>query len=162
VRTLAKVALLAWLPAAVVGFALLPPATKSRLDEPVTVQSASYGDRVMQQRLKEALAQAGVPHVVKVQDGREYVQWQPEHSAEVESIERQVEAASLPKGRNASFADPAYQAMFKNWLTKKGFAYEVVPARGSEYVVWEEGKGDLVQQFSKELAAPCPKRRKYC
>src|SRR4051812_22699381 len=49
--------------------------------------------------------------------------------------------ASLPTGRNASFADPAYQARFKEWLTKKGFEYQVVSARGSEYVVWEEGAG---------------------
>jgi hypothetical protein len=70
--------------------------------------------------------------------------------------------ASLPKGRNASFADPAYQARFKEWLTKKGFEYQVVSARGNEYVVWEEGAGDLVQRFSKDLAAPCPRRKKSC
>jgi hypothetical protein len=142
--------------------AMLLPAGEMPRSEPVATKSMSYSDRVMQERFKQALAKAGVPHVIKVQDGKEFVQWQPEHSPQVESLERQVEAAALPKGRNASFADPAYQARFKEWLAKKGYAYELLSARGSEYVVWEEGRGDLVQQFSKELAAPCPKRKRSC
>jgi hypothetical protein len=83
---------------------------------------------------------------------RQYVQWRPEQSPAVE----------LPKGRNASFADPAYQEKFKDWLTKKGVAYELVSVRDSEYVVWDEGRGDLVQEFSKQLAAPCPRKKRSC
>jgi hypothetical protein len=163
VRNAAKiVALLALVPVVVVGMVSLLPVPKAPASEPVLAKSVSYPDHAMQQRLKEALARAGVPHIVKVQDGKEYVQWKPEHTAQVESVERQVEEASLPKGRNASFADPAYQAKFKDWMTKKGFSYELLQARGSEYIVWEEGKGDLVQQFSKELAAPCPRRKRSC
>jgi hypothetical protein len=155
-------AVLAIVPVLVGSMVLVVPVPEAGPGEPVATKSASYPDRLMQQRLKEALAKAGVPHVIKVQDGREYVQWSPEHAAQVESIEQQVESASLPKGRNASFADPAYHARFKEWLTKKGVTYQLVSARGNEYVVWEEGNGDLVQKFSKELAVPCPKRRRSC
>jgi hypothetical protein len=162
-RTARNIALLALPPIVVVTMATLLPGDEIRRSEPVATKSTSYPDRATQERFKQALAKAGVPHIVKVQDGKEFVQWTPEHSAEVESLERQVEAAVvLPKGRNASFADPAYQARFKEWLIKKGYPYELLTARGSEYVVWEEGKGDLVQQFSKELAAPCPKRKRSC
>lgn len=84
--------------------------------------------------------------------GRQYVQWRPEQSP----------PAELPKGRNVSFADPAYQEKFKEWLTKKGVAYEVVSARGSEYLVWDDGRGDLVQEFSKQLQEPCPRKRRSC
>jgi hypothetical protein len=82
----------------------------------------------------------------------QYVQWRPEQSP----------AAELPRGRNASFADPAYQERFKEWLAKKGIAYEIVSARGSEYVVWDDGRGDLVQEFSKQLQEPCPRRKRTC
>jgi hypothetical protein len=158
-----KMALLAIVPVLAGAMVLLLPVANTGTSEPVAAKSISYPDRLMQQQLKEALAKAGVPHMIKVQqDGKEYVQWKPEHAQEVESIERQVAGAALPKGRSASFADPAYQERFKDWLTKKGFAYELVPARGSEYVVWQEGAGDLVQQFSKELAVPCPRRKRSC
>jgi len=83
---------------------------------------------------------------------RQYVQWRPE----------QAPAAELPRGRNVSFADPAYQEKFKDWLTKKGVAYEVVSARGSEYVVWDDSRGDLVQEFSKQLQEPCPRKKRSC
>jgi hypothetical protein len=82
----------------------------------------------------------------------QHVQWRPD----------QAPAVDLPKGRNASFADPAYQTKFKDWLTKKGIAYEIVSARGSEYVVWDEGPRDLVQEFSKQLQEPCPRRKRSC
>jgi hypothetical protein len=90
------------------------------------------------------------------------VQWQPEESPLAEQVEGPVRSAALPKGRSASFVDPAYQVKFKDWLTKKGVAYEVVPARGSEYVVWDEAAGDLVQEFSKQLAEPCPRKKRTC
>jgi hypothetical protein len=90
------------------------------------------------------------------------VQWHPEDSPAVEETEGRGKGAALPKGRSASFADPAYQERFKDWLTKKGVAYEVVPARGSEYVVWDEAAGDLVQEFSKQLAEPCPRKKRTC
>lgn len=131
--------------------------------EPIGTKAVNYSNPVMQQQFKDALAKAGVPHTVKTQNGKEYVQWRPEHSPAVEEIEGQISGGSLPKGRNASFADPAYQAKFKDWLTRKGVAYEVVSVRGSEYVVWDEAaRGDLVQEFSKELAAPCPRKRRSC
>lgn len=95
--------------------------------------------------------------------GTKAVQWTPEDSPAAEAIEGPIKGESLPKGRNASFADPAYQVKFKEWLTKKGVAYEVVSVRGNEYVVWDEAaRGDLVQQFSKELAAPCPRKKRSC
>jgi hypothetical protein len=91
------------------------------------------------------------------------VQWSPEHNPAVEDTGGRTKDGSLPRGRNVSFADPAYQSKFKDWLTKKGVAYEVVSARGNEYVVWDEAaRGDLLQEFSKQLAEPCPRRKRTC
>jgi hypothetical protein len=29
-------------------------------------------------------------------------------------------------------------------------------------VVWDEAAGDLVQEFSKQLAEPCPRKKRTC
>jgi hypothetical protein len=162
-RTIAFIAAAA---AAAVAIVLLFPEARKAVEiaaaDPVGVKAVSYPNPVMQKQFKDALLKAGVPHKVKTQNGKEYVQWRPEDSPAVEEIEGRVKGAALPSGRNASFADPAFQARFKDWLTQKGVPFEVVSARGSEYVVWDEGRGDLVQEFSRQLAEPCPRRKRSC
>lgn len=124
---------------------------------PVGTRAFSYSDAAMQQQFKDELAKAGIPFTLEVKDGKEFVAWTPEHNAAVEKIERKLRDDPAAGGRNVRFGDPEMQEEFKEWLRKRGIAYEVVTTRGEEFVVWKEGPKDLVRQFMESRGTTdCP------
>ena len=119
-------------------------------------RSISYGDPAMQQRLKDALREAGVPWSVKMQDGKEFVTWPAEHNAAAEAVDAKLREGPLPGGRNVHFPDPAQQKQFTDWLAQKGIEHEVVKTDGKDFVVWKDGSRNAVREFlDSRGAADC-------
>lgn len=124
---------------------------------PVGTRAFSYSDPAMQQEFKDELAKAGIPFTLDTKKGKEYVVWTPEHNSAVERIEAKLREGPASGGRSVHFGNTATQQAFKEWLLKRGIAFEIVTMRGEEYVVWKEGPKDLAMQFMKERSVPCPK-----
>ena len=130
------------------GYAFRHMVSSKSSDRPVSTRASSYSDPAMQQRLKEELAKAGIPHELEVTDGREFIKWSLEHDVAVEDIKQKKVDRTYGDGRNASFPDPALRQEFTDWLTRKGIRYEIVTSSdGREFVVWAEGPKELVRQF---------------
>ncbi|HEX6157600.1 MAG TPA: hypothetical protein VFZ54_16355 [Burkholderiales bacterium] len=110
-------------------------------------RAVSYSDPSRQQRLKDGLREAGVPFTVRIEDGKEFVGWKPEHDAVADAINQKVSGAPPPGTRNARIPDPALHAEFLAWLTQKGIKHEVVQLKGEDWVLWDESAGDQVRQF---------------
>ena len=121
-------------------------------------RSVSYTDAELQQRLKDALREAGIPFTVETRDGAEYVGWAAEHNAAVDEVTEKVMGKALPSGRNAHFPDPEVHKQFVDWLTKKGIRHEVVKMRGEDYVVWDEAGGNAAHQFMRSRGDDCKKK----
>ena len=120
-----------------------------------TTRAVSYGDPDMQQRLKDALRDAGIPFTVKTEGGKEFVGWPSEHNAAAEAINEKVRAVPFRGGRNAHIPDAAQQGQFVEWLNRRGIKHEVVHSDGKDWVVWDESAGDLVSEFMKGRAGDC-------
>jgi hypothetical protein len=123
-----------------------------------------YSDADMNERLKLELAKAGIPFTVEKRDGKEYVAWSGEHAAAADEINEKLHQgpASMPAGRTARFPDPTVQKRFTDWLVRNGIKYELVKSRGEEYIVWEEGRPDVVKQYMAERADDCRKKKPSC
>ena len=115
-------------------------------------RAVSYSDPSRQQRLKDALREAGVPFTVRIEDGKEFVGWKAEHDAVADAIHQKVSGGPRPGTRNAHIPDAALHAEFVAWLSEKGIQHEVMPMRGEDWVVWDESAGDLVRQFMEARA----------
>lgn len=110
-------------------------------------RAVSYSDPSRQQRLKDALREAGIPFTVRMEDGKEFVGWAAEHDAAAEAIDRKVSQGPRPGQRSAQIPDAALHKEFTAWLTAKGIQHEVVQMQGKDWVAWDESAGDLVRQF---------------
>ena len=122
---------------------------------PFETHSTSYSDRDTQQRLKDALAKAGVPFKLEKKDGKEFITWAEEHTRAVEDIVRKLDDRPSPGKRSVSFQTPELQQAYKQWLKKRGIAFEVVRAHDREFVTWKDGTDDLPMEFMKERSAAC-------
>jgi hypothetical protein len=120
-----------------------------------TARAVSYTDADLQQRVKNALREAGVPFTVETREGSEYVGWAAEHNDAADAAIEKVVGKPLPSGRNAHFPDPEVQRQFMDWLTKKGIRHEVVKMRGDEYVVWDEAGGNAAHDFMRSRSGDC-------
>jgi len=121
---------------------------------PAGTRGTSYSNRDMQQALKDELAKASIPYMLETRDGGEFIFWTEEHDAAVEEIKRKLHEGP-PDGRSVSFENAATQEEFKQWLLKRGTAFEITKTGAREFVSWKEGPADLPMQFMKERAAPC-------
>ena len=120
-----------------------------------STRAVSYGDPDMQQRLKDALREAGIPFTVKIEDGKEFVAWPAEHNAAAEAINEKVRSGPLGAGRNVHFPDPKMHEQFVDWLNQKGVKHQVGKLQGKDYIAWDESLGDLVSEFMESRAADC-------
>lgn len=137
-------------PRIVIGW---PTMDRSRTGE--SRHSVSYGDPDMQQRLKDALREAGIPFTVTTRDGKEFVGWSPEHNAAADAVNEKVRSGPLGAGRNVHFPDPKMHQQFVDWLNQKGVKHQVGKLHGKDYVAWDESLGDLVSEFMESRAADC-------
>ena len=124
---------------------------------PAGTRGTSYSNRDMQQALKDELAKASIPYMLETRDGGEFIFWTEEHDAAVEEIKRKLHEGP-PDGRSVSFENAATQEEFKQWLLKRGTAFEITKTGAREFVSWKEGPADLPMQFMKERAVPCEKK----
>ena len=143
-----------------VGYALRHTLVGSKPDvpaRPAGMRGTHYSDPDMQMALKVELAKAGIPHKLETTDGKEFVMWPKEHDAAVEEIQGKVLVAPSRTGRTVHFDKPATRQAFKEWLAKRGIAYETTTRLGKEYVTWKDGSPDLAIEFLKERSTPCPR-----
>jgi len=120
-------------------------------------RGTGYSNRDIQQALKDELAKASIPYMLETRDGGEFIFWTEEHDAAVEEIKRKLHEGP-PDGRSVSFENAATQEEFKQWLLKRGTAFEITKTGAREFVSWKEGPADLPMQFMKERAVPCEKK----
>jgi hypothetical protein len=137
----------------------LPPLPWPSRDEAVGSRSVSYSDPEQQQALKNALTEAGIPYTLRQSDGKEFVAWKAEHNAAVDAIQQKLMQGPLPAGRTVRFPDPEHERKFVAWLDQKGFQHERVRVRGEDYIVWQEGAGNLMDQYMTDRSRDCPKTR---
>ena len=142
--------------------AMLPigsgPMTKG---PPVGSRMVHHSDADMNERLKKELTRAGVPFTLETREGKEYIAWSAEHNAAAEAAQTRAQAV-LAGGRSVHFSDATGQKRFTDWLARKGIKYEIVKARGEDYVVWEEGVPDVMKQWVAERAEDCRKKKPAC
>jgi hypothetical protein len=124
---------------------------------PVGTRATSYSNRDMQKDLEDELAKAGIPYTLDTRDGSEFIVWTEEHNAAVEEIVRKLHEGP-GRERSVSFQNAATQEEFKQWLLKRGTAFEITKTGSKEFVSWKEGPADLPMQFMKERAVPCEKK----
>jgi ABC-type transport system substrate-binding protein len=129
-----------------------PPPVRTR-----GARGTGYSNRDMQQALKDELAKAGIPYTLETRDGTEFVMWTEEHKAAVDGIMRKLHEGPA-RMRSVSFESPATQEEFKQWLLKRGIAYETSKTGDREYVSWKDGPADLAMQFMRERTVPCEKK----
>lgn len=138
------------------GYAFRYMTRREGPSRPLGMRGSSYSDPATQQRFKDELTKGGIPFVLMVDDGKEFVHWRSEHDAAVEGIKRKRIDRTFSDGRNAAFPDPALQQEFTDWLTQRGVPYEIVGSGGRDYVVWDTGPTDLVRQFMEGRSVDCP------
>jgi hypothetical protein len=88
--------------------------------EQIGQRSVHYGDPDLQQRVKDALGDAGIPFSTRTRDRQEFITWSPEHNAAAQAVIDRVQEPRLPDRRNVHFPDPAQQKEFTDWLTGNG------------------------------------------
>lgn len=115
-------------------------------------RSVNYSDPAMQQRLKEALREASIPFSVKMQDGKEFVGWAPEHNDAAQAVDARIKAGPLGN-RNVHFPDAKLREEFVGWLRQKGVKHEVAKMDGKDFIGWDEGAGDLVREFMESRSS---------
>jgi hypothetical protein len=121
-------------------------------------ESTNYADPTEQQQFKEALKNAGVAHVIKMRDGKEYISWKASEHEAVARIEASLFGPPLPSGRHLS-AGAQRQGEFKAWLTANEIPFTTQVSRGREYVVWGEEYTQKVNNspfFSPAMQSPNP------
>jgi hypothetical protein len=142
------------------GEVRVPPLPWPSRDEAVGSRSTHYSDPERQQALKDALTKAGIPYTLRQSDGKEFVAWKPEHNAAVEAIkENLLVEGPLPAGRTVRFPDPEHERRFVAWLDQKGVQHKRVHVGGEDYIVWQEGAGNLMDQYMADRSRHCPKTR---
>jgi hypothetical protein len=109
-------------------------------------ESVSYSSVERQERITQALTQAGIPfEFVTGQRNQVFIRWDAAYSAEVKKIE---DAVLLPSGRNIRF-DPERQARFKAWLEHSQIPYRTMIESDAEYVVWEEMDTERIRAWDE-------------
>jgi hypothetical protein len=122
-------------------------------------QLVHHSNQDVQQRLKNALRDAGIPYRTEMRDGQEFITWPPAHNTAARAVIERFDGKPLGNNqRNAQFPDPALQKQFTDWLAKQGIKHEVVTSYGMELVVWDESAGDLVRQYMESRSADCKAR----
>ena len=91
-----------------------------------------------QATFEKALAQAGVPYKIEMQDGQRYATWSAEHKKTVDQVKADFFGKPLPPGRHLHLTPPEYQKKFEAWLSENSVPYSVQQSHGREYIVWEE------------------------
>jgi hypothetical protein len=146
--------------AMMLGHAMLPflPADGPRAGD----RSVWYSDADKQARLKQALAQAGIPFKVETREGKEYVKWSDQHDAAAEAIAQRLRDGPFPKGSQTRFQDAAMQKAFAEWLTEKGVKHETVREQGEDWLHWDGGHSLVHEFMTSRRVPPCPKQQKAC
>ena len=141
--------------AMMLSHAMLPFSSTPEGPRPVGRSSVWHSDPLMQQRLKDELAKAGIPFELETRQGNEYVTWSQEHHAAAQAISKKMQEGPLPNGRNTRFGDPALQQEFADWLTARGIKHGTVKQRGEDWIVWE-GPENLPHEFmTTRPVKPC-------
>lgn len=117
-----------------------------------------HSEPSVQERMKDALRDAGIPVTTEMRDGQEFLTWPPAHNEAALAVIHRFRGQPLTNGRNAHFSDPAAQKQFTDWLAQRGIKHEVVTVHGDEFVVWDPAAGDLVGQFMESRSADCKER----
>jgi len=140
------------------GGAMLPMAGGPR----VGWRSVWYSNPETQQRLKDGLAKAGVPFKTRIQEGKEYISWQPEHDAAAEKIQQEARNFDIPPGIH--FGSSETQKEFIAWLAKRGIKSAIVLRDGKEYVRWDDATEpkQMMDAFIADRPSKCPKQKAKC
>jgi hypothetical protein len=132
--------------------------------------STWFSDPETMRELKEELARAGVPFRLETREGKEYVTWSHKYEEKASVIRDSLrgrapasEPSPLPPGRAMSFHNPSHHDEFAAWLASRGIKSRTVEARGSRFLVWDDGAPDsdrLVSEFMAERAKKCKEAKK--
>jgi hypothetical protein len=128
-------------------------------------RSVWYSNAETQQRLKDGLAKAGIPFKTRMEDGKEYVSWPPEHDAAAEKISEAARAGDVqPPKRGIAFGNAETQKEFTAWLDKRGVKWAIVPRDGKDFVEWVDSAstGEIVEAFMKQRSRDCRKPKAKC
>ena len=143
------------------GGAMLPGVASSG-GRQVGWRSVWYSNAETQQRLKDDLAKAGIPFKTRMEGGKEYVSWPPEHDAAADRIQEQARNADQPRGIHFGSSD--MQKEFVAWLAKRRIKSDIVVRDGQEYVTWDDPAEPKVMMDAFIAARPskCPKQKAKC
>jgi hypothetical protein len=128
-------------------------------------RSVWYSNAETQQRLKDGLSKAGIPFRTRMEGGKEYVSWPPEHDAAAEKIQQDARDGDLqPPKRSIAFGSAEMQKEFVAWLDKRGIKSAIVPRDGKQYVEWVETPEtrEIFEAFLKERSKDCRKAKAKC
>jgi len=121
-------------------------------------RSVWYSNAETQQRLKDGLTKAGIPFKTRMEGGKEYVSWAPEHDAAAEKISQQARDGDIQAPRRSiAFGTAEMQKEFITWLDKRGVKSAIVPRDGKQYVEWVETAEtrEIFEAFLKERSKDC-------
>jgi hypothetical protein len=138
------------------GGAMLPSVNPS--GPRVGWRSVWYSNADTQQRLKDGLAKAGIPFRTRMEGGKEYVSWAPEHDAAAEKISEEARAGDVvPPKRGIAFGTAETQREFTAWLDQRGVKWAIVPRDGKDFVEWEDkaSTSEIVEAFMKQRSTDC-------
>lgn len=124
-------------------------------------RSVWYSNGETQQRLKDGLAKAGIPFRTRLEGGKEYVSWPPEHDAAAEKIAETVRNMDATSG--ISFGSAETQKQFVAWLAKRSIKSDIVRRDGKDYVTWDTPASakELMDAFIADQPQ-CPKQKAKC
>ena len=128
-------------------------------------RSVWYSNAETQQRLKDGLTKAGIPFKTRMEGGKEYVSWAPEHDAAAEKISQQARDGDIQAPRRSiAFGTAEMQKEFVAWLAKRKIKSTVVVRDGKEYVNWDDPTEPkaMMDAFIAERASRCPKTKAKC
>jgi len=150
------------------GQAMLP--FRSATDTIPGDSAVWFSDAETMRELKEELAKAGVPFGLQTREGKEYVTWSHKYEEKASVIRDSLrgrvpasEPSPLRPGRTMSFHNPSHHDEFAAWLASRGIKSQTVEARGSRFLVWDDGAPDsdrLVSEFMAERAKKCREEKK--
>ena len=141
------------------GGAMLPLPSSGRQ---VGWRSVWYSNAETQQRLKDGLAKAGIPFRTRMEGGKEYVSWPPEHDAAADRIQQDAREMDLPSGIH--FGNSEMQREFVAWLAKRGIKSDIVQRDGQEYVKWDgpASAKEMMDAFIADRPSKCGKQKGKC
>ena len=124
-------------------------------------RSVWYSNAGTQQRLKDGLAKAGIPFRTRMEGGKEYVSWPPEHDAAAEKVQEEARNADVPLGIH--FGSSEMQKEFVAWLAKRKIKSDIVRRDGQDYVTWDTPASakELMDAFIADQPK-CPKQKAKC